>query len=621
MTAVIADTFPSSPLPGILPAVDVEFSPTTLPLEGPQWRSFGTDLRSWSTKRGRSRELDRPAAGKHKAKVGNIERAYDPSNDSSPHAGGILAQKRCRAVARDADGNGYPLAVGFIDGWPQEFKGPRDAWVDVSYTDIFKLLARADLPRSMYDLAVSIDRPAHWWKLHETSGAIAADSGFAGTLYAGTYVGAPTLGVDALIDFDDAGTCATFAAASHQHIEVPAGVTAFTDTYTVEVWLKVAAPPASTQYIADAGNTVKLTFRINTDGHVAVGINENSGFSICDGLVHHVVYTSQGDFRGLYVDGVLVDSAAGNGPQISTGFVIGNNLVGTVPGTNWLTATLSHFALYYDALSAARVLDHYNAGKTAFAGTDTGTQVGRVLDYLRIPAADRNIRTGSSTIGAYALPGGTALSYILKLDETERGLCFVDALGRFTWIPRHALLTDVVSTTVQAIFGNDGVNLPFTDIVFGFDEVDVIDDVTVTRQGGIPQHVFDVATIETQTLQSEEVSGVLYASDLVANDAARWILDHNKTPALRVEALTIDLRANPALIPIILRLDIGHRVAVSITPGSTGTPLAVELYVLGIAHDSPPKKWTVTLETGLADPLDYWIFDAALFDADTRFAF
>lgn len=113
--------------------------------ESPNFVDIGIgSVRAFSTRRGRSSDLDRPAAGSSRFTVDVRDRVLDPANTASPYYPNIVPNRRVRLRAL-ADGVTWPIFEGFADAHNVTYEIPRDAVCELPCTDGFKLLARAKL--------------------------------------------------------------------------------------------------------------------------------------------------------------------------------------------------------------------------------------------------------------------------------------------------------------------------------------------------------------------------------------------------------------------------------------------------------------------------------------------
>ena len=99
-----------------------------------------SSVRSISTKRGRSRQLDRFVAGSSNLVIDNRNRYFDPTNASSPYYGSVVPGKQ---ITIDRDG--VDIYVGNVADWNFEYDLNGDATALPSCTDGFAFMATQKL--------------------------------------------------------------------------------------------------------------------------------------------------------------------------------------------------------------------------------------------------------------------------------------------------------------------------------------------------------------------------------------------------------------------------------------------------------------------------------------------
>lgn len=181
----------------------VEWSPTTGALDTPAWVDITGDVRSWNTSRGRTRELERFQPGRATIVLSNRERQYDSVNAAGPNYGNVKAMKRIR-IRETFNGVTYPVFDGFVDKWKLDYPNVnKDATATVTATDAFKVLARTELPRSVYAYEVTQDAPLIWWRLDEDVARLrdgfVLNWGTGGSTYKATFVGSPRVGGEVIV--------------------------------------------------------------------------------------------------------------------------------------------------------------------------------------------------------------------------------------------------------------------------------------------------------------------------------------------------------------------------------------------------------------------------------------
>ena len=234
------------------------------------------------------------------------------------------------------------------------------------------------MPLRRYSDEVLVDNPVAYWRLGEPNGdSIAIDE--KGT-YNGTYIGSPLGGVaGALAD----NTAVTFNGSS-QYVRAANGSSlAFPNTtFSVEFWFKASTLAASQFIVAKDGGGVGNGWSVylNNLGSistVAKGITGNFAASrltvattFGDNVWHHVVTviktdtvtTGNNDILAIYIDGISQSLTANTGttPYVAPTLEVE---IGRRSSGNYLTGSVDEVAIYSSALSAARILAHYQAAR------------------------------------------------------------------------------------------------------------------------------------------------------------------------------------------------------------------------------------------------------------------
>lgn len=222
-----------------------------------------------------------------------------------------------------------------------------------------------------YRAEVLADSPIAYWRLGESSGTTAADEIGA---HHGTYVASPTLGVSGAV----AGNTAVDFNGTSQYVNLGAPSEFDLTTGTYEAWINYATNPGALNSLLS-----RIANRINNFNAPALTI-DTSGFarfilqaasesnydilsaaSLPKNAWTHVVAAWDTSIASLYVNGSLSASASIVGSQN-----IGANYSTIIAARRnpssgnferFLDASIDEVAIYGTALSAARVLAHYNA--------------------------------------------------------------------------------------------------------------------------------------------------------------------------------------------------------------------------------------------------------------------
>jgi hypothetical protein len=212
------------------------------------------------------------------------------------------------------------------------------------------------------------DSPVAYWPLNETSGAVAND--LSGNGYSAAYQATPTLGAAPIAP--GLGTSVALNGTS-QYVSI-GSVSGSLDTYTgsFEAWFNLPAAsnesgwPAIISSDGSGANPIAVSAAIQTNGTVDAGYYSGSAWyqaksstAVNTGASFHLVYVNTGTELLLYLNGVLVSSLATTEAAVT----VADWYLGFNPSqTSYLNGRISNCAIYNTALSAARILAHYNAG-------------------------------------------------------------------------------------------------------------------------------------------------------------------------------------------------------------------------------------------------------------------
>lgn len=567
------------------------------------WVDITELVRSGSIRRGRQSEFDRTSAGTLSLEVDNTDRGFDPWVTSTARP-----NKRIRVSVGTTPDITY-LFDGWIDGFPQMYDPPNDATVSLTATDGFKLLSRFELD-AIYGPTVEADSPYGWWRLADDlpRATVVADS--SGNGHTGTWKGTPRAGQSLVTDgpgsvsLDGAGSTTEGSADG----AVITGGTISAAPVSIEAWVRTGKYGTNFSFICGQTHVTADTFI--TD--FGLGMNNSTGVPqllvfignqiatiegttvLRDTGVHHLVATVDSSRAcRLYVDGALnagpttVGLTSSTALDASGSIRIGKAPVGADPGAGTgyksFKGEICEVAVYNTALSAARVLAHYQAGATPWANDTTGARVTRILNLVGWPSGDRIINTGESTLGAAQnIEGKSALDHLLAVENTEQGRFFISGSGAAVFFSR----THEVNLPNRAEF----TEADYIDLAFDFSEANLVNDCTVTRESGLPQRAQNATSIAAYWRMSEKLNGLLYSTDNEAAAMAGWRVSNLSNPTLRPARLTFWPLANmPDLFPRVLTRELGDRI--SVTRQLDGSDIDIDAVIEGIEHRFTRREW------------------------------
>lgn len=215
----------------------------------------------------------------------------------------------------------------------------------------------------------------------------------------------------------------------------------------------------------------------------------------------------------------------------------------------------------------------------------SSARVTTILDRPEVsyPAATRDIETGDTTLGAYAVAEGTnVLQYLRAIsDDAEAGRVFVSRTGSLTFDSR--LGTTLSSPTVT--FKDDGTETPYSSLMIDFSTDQVINRATVSRTGGTAQTDSDATSIALYQTQAVTKTDSLLSTDAQALALATYLLAPDPEP--RFSGLEVNFASlTTGQKNAVAILEIGDTVKIT-RSFSTGSPASIssELQVEGVEHN------------------------------------
>lgn len=259
-------------------------------------------------------------------------------------------------------------------------KGAVQSTTEEDGTVTFGIMASAHVPftGTSYEDAVLADSPEVYYRLGDSSGLWQDSSGNArhttDHFDAGGAVPVIRHSTGLITSTDDDG-CVEFERSEGQYIQTDDASWMDMSTITMECWAETSYTSDSqglfgrwrSASVAAYGMDIKAdgTFRFyvwrDSSGYAEVAYDCDAN----DGGTHHFVGTYDGTTLRLYFDGTEVNTASYSGTirSITEPLIIGARAVElSGAGNNSFEGKIDEVALYSGALSATRVLAHYNAG-------------------------------------------------------------------------------------------------------------------------------------------------------------------------------------------------------------------------------------------------------------------
>lgn len=588
------------------------------------WTDITPWARSINTNLGRSPEASDFAAGTASLVLDNKDRRFDPTNTASPYAPNVLPMRRIRARAT-VESETYPLFSGYTTGWPLSPSPPGKHDITITTIDGTEVLSLAQLP-SVWALEVAADDPDAWWRFAESAGTILADS--SGNAIHGAYTSdAGELTGGGLLPYDNDGKSLSLRGTQQYAASVTnTAVRRSGGAFSFEVWLVIPSEVLSEtdrlviyqQGKVSGANGFLFWFeRLSPGGSIRFVMDDYDTGVITSDLTAtlsadqydrplHIVVTWDTSALRLYFDGSFVD---GGGVTVwnataTPNVYIGGHSAPTPPilELGW-KGSIAELAVYGSALSATRIIAHYNAAVAPWDGDTTPVRLGRVLDLVGWPAAERTIDPSTFTLGPEPL-SGDSLSILRRAVAAEGGRLFIGPDGYVTFHSRdHETLTNDFQVAATWGDGGGGEHPYERSPRISFDRDRIINKVTGRRVGGLEITLVDTASKSAFLERAADAGEVPAANDDDVRALLQAVLDTSAQPQMRVEPFTVrPLRQSGDMWRRVLGSRIGqHHVVVNRPPA--GAPIEVHGRVEQIGHRLHPgsvASWEEKITLGPA---------------------
>lgn len=220
-------------------------------------------------------------------------------------------------------------------------------------------------------------------------------------------------------------------------------------------------------------------------------------------------------------------------------------------------------------------------------GENAGARIGRILDNVDWPAADRDIDTsGLGTLQATTLAQAAWTEATLVADSVN-GYLAADSLGRVVYREKNRL-----PRVASVVFDDTGSNLPMVDVQTSYDADQLYNLAKLARAGGTEQSDQDAASVSQFGLSTFSRSDLVVQTDEQVLDAAKYVVSQYADLTTRVEGISTTLHGGSSSTAWaqMLALDVLDRATVSFTTPDGRTVTRTGL-VRGIGLNIRTNDW------------------------------
>lgn len=244
----------------------------------------------------------------------------------------------------------------------------------------------------------------------------------------------------------------------------------------------------------------------------------------------------------------------------------------------------------------------------------TDQRIAAVLDAIGWPAGDRTLATGLIQTQARDLAGEGALAHLQRVVDDEKGFLFIGKDGKVVFQHRYMRLVPGAASALTLGDGG-GAEQYYVDVDFSVDDSRIMNDVRLTRAGGVEQAVGDATSQANYYVRTHAASG-LQAWDGDAYGTAGYLLHTYKQPRLRAPGLRLDGDLDPSVMwPHICGRELGDRITLRRRPPGGGAMIDQVCHIEAMAVDwtADGGEWAVAWEVSPGDATQYWALGDATY--------
>ena len=230
---------------------------------------------------------------------------------------------------------------------------------------------------------------------------------------------------------------------------------------------------------------------------------------------------------------------------------------------------------------------------SATAGQDTGTRIGKILDQVAFPTSMRTIDTGITTCVVDPATARTSLDAVKNAEFSEQGAFFFNQEGTAVFLNRTNTIKKYGDTPIEF---DQTTGIPYTNLVFAFDDKLIINSAGMTRVGGTQQVSENAASIAKYFPHQLNQENLVCQTDADALNIAKIYQSTRSETTIRIDAMTVDL-LDPD-VPTATMLDLDYFSNLKITNVQPdGSTIVKTLQAQGFAWNITPNSMQVTVTT------------------------
>jgi hypothetical protein len=229
----------------------------------------------------------------------------------------------------------------------------------------------------------------------------------------------------------------------------------------------------------------------------------------------------------------------------------------------------------------------------ATAGQDTGTRIGKILDQVQWPASMRTIDTGNTLTVVDPGSSRTSIDAIKNAEFSEQGAFYLNQEGTAIFLNRTNVIKAYGTTPIEF---DQTTGIPYTNLVFAFDDKLIINSAGMTRVGGTQQVSENAASIAKYFPHQSNQENLVAQTDADTLNIAKIYVATRAETTIRIDAMTVDL-LDPD-VPTATMLDLDYFKPLKITNVQPdGSTIVKTLQAQGLDWNITPNSMKVTVTT------------------------
>jgi hypothetical protein len=258
--------------------------------------------------------------------------------------------------------------------------------------------------------------------------------------------------------------------------------------------------------------------------------------------------------------------------------------------TNWKLDYIGGF----DAIASPQASDPLaDLARVAIDFTSTADDTGAVASEIFTQAGVTQFAYDEGVFQAQAMTWDTnALAALRVLEVSEQGALYADENGDVFFVSAHNYVYETRSRVSQATYGSG--TLTYESIEIEYDADEVVNTVTLTRQGSTEQTDSDADSVAIYGTREYSKTGLANANDGDVLAIAGHIVNRFAEPTVRIKNIVFHPQKHADLMSQALSRKLRDRITVTFSPAGGGSAISQDCFIVGIKHDIKPQTGMVT---------------------------